>query len=90
MDIFIPIIIVVIVIVMLWGWSTALRRIPLRDYGMENVERVLKMESDEYRSLILHRGWMTNKEWAKLQKKHQSVLTENDTNESLNNIHNKV
>ena len=90
MDIFIPVIIVVIVSVMLWGWSTALRRIPLRDYGMENVERVLKMESDEYRSRILHRGWITNKEWGKLQKKHQSVLAENYTNESLKKIHKKV
>lgn len=77
MDIFIPVIIVVIISVMLWGWSTALRRIPLKDFGIEKVEQVLKMESDEYRIHILHRGWLTNKEWAKLQKKHQSVPAEN-------------
>ena len=90
MDIFIPVIIVVIISVMLWGWSTALRRIPLKDYGIEKVERVLKMESDEYRIQILHRGWLTNKEWAKLQKKHQSVLAENDKNDGFNKAHNKV
>ena len=90
MDIFIPLIIVVIISIMLWGWSTALRRIPLTDYGIEKVERVLKMESDEYRIRILHRGWLTNKEWAKLQKKHQSVLAEYDKNEGFNKTHKKV
>lgn len=59
---------------MLWGWSNVLRRIPLIDFGIENVERVLKLESDGYRNRVLHRGWLTNKEWARLQKKHQSAL----------------
>ncbi|HSI44088.1 MAG TPA: hypothetical protein VK949_07060 [Methylotenera sp.] len=74
MNILIPIIIVILISVILWGWSTVLRRIPLNDYGMENVERVLKLESDEYRTQVLQRGWMTNKEWNKLQKKHQATL----------------
>jgi hypothetical protein len=78
MDVFIPLIIVIIISVMLWGWSTALRKIPLIDYGMENVERVLKMESEEYRNRVLQRGWITNKEWARLQKKHQSALARNE------------
>ena len=78
MDIFIPLIIVILISVMLWGWSAALRRIPLIDFGIENVERVLKMESAEYRSRVLNRGWITNKEWARLQKKHQFALAENE------------
>lgn len=53
-----------------------MRRIPLNDYGIENVERVLKLESDEYRAQVLQRGWMTNKEWNKLQKKHEAALNQ--------------
>lgn len=59
MNIFIPIIIVLIISLILRGWSTVLRRIPLVDYGMENVECLLKMESEEYRTQVLKRGWIT-------------------------------
>jgi hypothetical protein len=76
MNILIPIIIVILISVILWGWSTVLRRIPLNDYGLENVERVLKLESDEYRAQVLQRGWMTHKEWNKLQKKHEAALNQ--------------
>lgn len=78
MDLLIPIIIVVVISVMLWGWSTVLRRIPLNDYGMDNVERVLKRESDEYRTRVLNRGWMTQKEWTQLLKKHPSALVKTE------------
>ena len=73
MSIFIPVIIVIVIILMLWGWSTVLRRVPLIDFGMENVERILNEESEDYRNIVLKRGWITNKEWTKLQKKHNSI-----------------
>lgn len=77
MDVLIPIVIVLIIIVMLWGWSAALRRIALEDFGTENVGRVLMLESAAYRAQVLERGWLTNKEWTDLQKKHAAALAAN-------------
>jgi hypothetical protein len=76
MEFIIPIALVIIICVMLWGWAAVLRRIPLQDFGMDNVERILNLESEQVRDRILQRGWMTNNEWAKLLRKHPSALQE--------------
>lgn len=44
-------------------WDRHFRIFPLSCFGIENVQRVAKWESDEWRERVFARGGMTRKEW---------------------------
>lgn len=49
-------------------WDRYFRVFPLSYFGIENVQRVAKWESDEWRERVFARGGMTSREW-------QTVIT---------------
>lgn len=51
-----------------WIWNGWFRKIPLADFGIERVQRVLRFAAPEYREKIWKRGWMTSDEWTALNK----------------------
>lgn len=59
-----------------WIWDGWFRRIPLTDFGVEAVQRVLKWESDSFREMVWARGWMTSHEWIKLNKQQIRAISE--------------
>ncbi|WOI84487.1 hypothetical protein [Citrobacter braakii] len=67
MEILIILIIVAVPVTYL-VWDRHFRILPLSYFGIENVQRVAKWESDEWRERIFARGGMRRREW-------QSVIT---------------
>jgi hypothetical protein len=49
-------------------WNGWFRKIPLADFGIERVQRVLRFADPDYRETIWKRGWMTSHEWTVLNK----------------------
>lgn len=44
-------------------WDRCFRVFPLSYFGIENVQRIAKWESPEWRERIFSRGGMTSREW---------------------------
>lgn len=44
-------------------WDRCFRIFPLSYFGIENVQRIAKWESPEWRERIFSRGGMTSREW---------------------------
>lgn len=57
-----------------WFWNERVRRVPLEEFGLDNVNRVLRFESDSRRKEILVRGWMTSYEWTELNKRQMQAI----------------
>lgn len=50
-------------------------KVPLKELGVDDVQRVLAFELPEYRSDVWRRGWMTRKEWRNLLEKQNDLLS---------------
>lgn len=59
----------------IWFWNGWLRRIPLAEFGVENVQRVLRFELPDYRDAVWKRGWMTSHEWIVLNKRQITEMS---------------
>lgn len=57
-----------------WYWNERVRRVPLEDFGMAAVKRVLRWETDEQRRVILERGWMTSHEWTSMNQRQAAMI----------------
>lgn len=57
-----------------WYWNTRVRRIPLAEFGIENVQRVLRWETDARREAIWRRGWMTSHEWDSINARQLATI----------------
>jgi hypothetical protein len=51
-----------------WWWDDH-RQVQLTEYGVGNVQRVLKWESEARREAIWQRGWLTRAEWRAMNKR---------------------
>lgn len=61
----------------IWFWNLRMRRIPIAEFGLNDVHRVLRFEAPEYRNRVLLRGWMTRGEWQQvLQRQHAAIADE--------------
>lgn len=49
-------------------------KVPLTDFGMASVERILKWERAEFRNQILKRGWMTRAQWQQLNRSQLKTI----------------
>ncbi|WP_374258782.1 hypothetical protein [Aquabacterium sp.] len=58
----------------LWYWNECIRRVPLEDFGLDNVKRVLRWESDARRQEILVRGWMTSHDWTSMNRNQMAAI----------------
>lgn len=58
-----------LVVAGMWVWNGWFRKIPLAEFGIERVQRVLRFEHPDYRDTVWKRGWMTSHEWTALNKK---------------------
>lgn len=58
-----------------WIWDGWFRRVALADFGVEAVQRVLKWEGDAFREKVWARGWMTRREWIKLNKQQIAAIS---------------
>jgi acyl carrier protein phosphodiesterase len=64
----------IFVFLAIWNWNERARRIPLEEFGLDAVKRVLRWESDRKRREILVRGWMTRHEWTQLNKRQLQAI----------------
>ena len=55
-------------------WYERFRRVPLAEFGMEAVERVLKWEPEARRKMILERGWLTSHEWMTMNRRQLAAI----------------
>jgi hypothetical protein len=58
----------------IWYWNERVRRVPLEEFGLEAVNRVLRWETDGRRAAILSRGWMTSHEWTEMNKRQLKAI----------------
>ena len=58
----------------IWYWNERVRRVPLEEFGLEAVNRVLRWEADGRRAAILSRGWMTSYEWTEMNKRQLKTI----------------
>lgn len=57
-----------------WIWDD-FRKVPLKEFGIEAMQRMLSFEPAEYRIAVWKRGWMTRNEWRSLNKKQIVEIT---------------
>lgn len=55
-------------------WNNYIRRVPLAEFDIDAVQRVLKYESESYRDMIWQRGWMTSHEWISINKRQIAAI----------------
>lgn len=55
-------------------WGRYFRIFPLSYFGIENVQRVAKWESTEWREQVFTRGGMTKKEWLRVNTRQLEAI----------------
>ncbi|HCZ4970165.1 TPA: hypothetical protein O3H97_004730 [Salmonella enterica subsp. enterica serovar Saintpaul str. CFSAN004160] len=55
-------------------WDRYFRVFPLSYFGIENVQRVAKWESDEWRERVFSRGGMTSREWISVNTRQLDAI----------------
>lgn len=55
-------------------WDRYFRIFPLSYFGIENVQRIAKWESPEWRERIFSRGGMTSHEWLRVNKRQLKAI----------------
>ncbi|ENN6236917.1 hypothetical protein AB9W54_004301 [Salmonella enterica] len=55
-------------------WDRYFRVFPLSYFGIENVQRVAKWESDEWRERVFSRGGMTSREWISVNTRQLEAI----------------
>lgn len=55
-------------------WDRYFRIYPLSYFGIENVQRVAKWESPEWREQVFSRGGMTSREWIKINTRQLEAI----------------
>lgn len=56
-------------------WVRYFRIFPLSYFGIKNVQRVAKWESDEWREQVFSRGGMTSKEWLRVNARQLEAIS---------------
>ena len=74
MEILIALIIAVVPVAYL-VWDRHYRIFPLSYFGIKNVQRVAKWESDEWREQVFSRGGMTRKEWLRVNTRQLEAIS---------------
>jgi hypothetical protein len=57
-----------------WLWDDY-QKVPLKEFGIEAMQRVLSFEPANYRIEVWKRGWMSRNEWRSLNKKQIVEIT---------------
>ena len=55
-------------------WDRYFRVFPLSYFGIENVQRVAKWESDEWRERVFSRGGMKSREWISVNPRQLEAI----------------
>ena len=55
-------------------WNENFRVFPLAYFGIENVQRVAKWESQEWRDRIFAQGGMTSREWLEVNTRQLEAI----------------
>lgn len=51
-----------------WHWENNVKQVPLKEFGLEDVKRVLTFEPESVKNSVLKRGWMTRAQWVQMNK----------------------
>ena len=71
-------------------WDKYFRIYPLSYFGIENVQRVAKWESPEWREQVFSRGGMTSREWIKINTRQlEAIIAELQRRKKIN-IHHQI
>ncbi|MBD8145483.1 hypothetical protein [Pantoea agglomerans] len=66
--------IIVAVAVAYFVWDSYLRIFPLSYFGIENVQRIAKLKSPEWRKRVFSRGGMTSREWIRVNHRQLKAI----------------
>jgi hypothetical protein len=58
----------------LYVWNDRFRRVPLAQFGIENVQSIGTWESSAWRERVWSRGWMTSAEWRAMNKRQLAAI----------------
>ncbi|ARF52067.1 hypothetical protein [Pantoea stewartii] len=56
-------------------WDRYFRIFPLSYFGIENVQRIAKWESPEWREQVFSRGGMTSREWIRVNTRQLEAIS---------------
>ncbi len=56
-------------------WDRYFRIFPLSYFGIENVRRIAKWESPEWREQVFSRGGMTSREWIRVNTRQLEAIS---------------
>ncbi len=59
-----------------WHWENNVRQVPLKEFGLEAVNRVLAFESKSVRKSIFNRDSVTRVQWVQLNKAQLKAIEE--------------
>ncbi|EBP8534860.1 hypothetical protein AMR62_24450 [Salmonella enterica] len=68
------VLIIVVVPVAYTIWDRYFRVFPLSYFGIENVQRIAKWESPEWRERVFSRGGMTSREWIRVNTRQLEAI----------------
>lgn len=51
-----------------WHWENNVKQVPLKEFGLDAVKRVLSFESEAVQKAILKRGSMSRAQWVQMNK----------------------
>lgn len=57
-----------------WHWENHTKKIPLKEFGLGAVQRVLKFEPERIRNEILKRGWLTRAQWMDINTRQVKAI----------------
>jgi hypothetical protein len=73
MDFILMILALMLVLAAVWWWDDH-RHVQLAEYGVGNVQRVLKWETEAQREAIWQRGWLTRAQWRAMNRRQLAAI----------------
>lgn len=58
----------------IYVWNDQFRRIPLSEFGLDNVQRIGAWESAAWRDDVWRRGWLTSAEWRAVNQRQLAAI----------------
>lgn len=71
-------------------WDRYFRIYPLPYFGIEDVQRIAKWESPEWRERVFSRGGMTSREWIKTNTRQLETIKAELQRKKKINIHHQI
>lgn len=58
-----------------WAYDFFVKKVPIQQFGVENVQRIAKWESPEWRERVFSQG-LTHAEWVRINRRQIKAITD--------------